>query len=66
MVDARLALEVLPKEGGGLWHRLSALSEQRAGHTVEAIGILERGIALFPENAALMSMREDFSRQAKG
>lgn len=66
MADARRALEVLPKEGGGLWHRLAALSEQRAGRTLEAIAILERGIALFPEDAALTRMRDDFSAQAGG
>jgi len=64
MVDARRALEALPGEGGGLWHRLSALSEYRAGRVLEAITILERGMALFPENAALRSMRDDFSAQA--
>jgi tetratricopeptide (TPR) repeat protein len=66
MADARRALEALPKGGGGLWHRLAALSEQKAGRIGEAISILERGIALFPENAAIARMRDEFSAQGGG
>jgi tetratricopeptide (TPR) repeat protein len=64
MADARRALDAFPKEGDGLWHRLAALSEQKAGRTSEAVAILERGIALFPKNAALTRMRDEFSAQA--
>lgn len=63
MTDAREALERCPGEGGGLWHRLVALAEYRAGRLPEAIAILERGLSLFPEHAALQRMRADFGTE---
>lgn len=63
MAHAVQALEQFPESGGGLWHRLAALSRQKVGDLPQALALLDRGLALFPEDGDLLRMRSALAKE---
>ena len=57
VIDAREALALCPEGGEGLWHRLVALAEQKAGRPEAALRVLDQGLEAFPGDPELARLR---------
>ena len=57
VLDAREALALCPQGGEGLWHRLVALAEQKAGRPEAALRVLDQGLEALPGDPELTRLR---------